>query len=86
MARALLRNYVTALVAKSEPSDAHDFWSTIFCAELSFEDIADVLSFTEVRKLRDKQPKSLAMLTIKSVEQVHLFARFAELTAGALQS
>ena len=76
MAKADFRNYVTALVAKSEASDAHDFWSTIFCCQLSFEDVCEVLSFEEVRKLRTKQPKSLAMLIIKSVEQAHLFTKY----------
>jgi len=39
MSEAVLRNYVAALVAKSEPSDAHDFWSAIFTAQLAFADV-----------------------------------------------
>ena len=74
--KTLLKNYIQALVAKSEASNAHDFWSTIFCAQLSFEDISEVLAFSEVRKLREKQPKSLAMITMKSVEQAHLYSRY----------
>ena len=67
------RAHVVQMHKKQIELSDHQFWRTIFITAMEPNDIAAFLSWEEVRRLRRLQPKNLAFLLYKSIEQLESF-------------